>query len=242
MHSIYRLSISQSARKVFHYLPLSRSRRYLINGIAGGSILIWSSCGSTGDDNADSAADSPLVVSEENADTAETFVADNDIAMTVRSVADAINLGESLDSADYCFNGVLTDGSGMPLFTDFSGLPGQWQIEVLTPRRLRIRNTKPGNLLPDELVDYLAEALSVIDRNDVKFVEERELGDSSISIYSFGKGNLQITTTPFSNETGEIGPLVEITLQADSVAPADSIPRIATSSHKAPQKAIHKTI
>ena len=50
-------------------------------------------------------------------DAEEEFHADNDIAMTVRSVADAIRVGETLDSVGYNFEGVLTDGIGRPLYT-----------------------------------------------------------------------------------------------------------------------------
>ena len=41
--------------------------------------------------------------------------ADNDIAMTLRSIIDAVKVGEPLDSAQYNFTGTLTDGSGRPL-------------------------------------------------------------------------------------------------------------------------------
>lgn len=52
------------------------------------------------------------------------FHADNDIAMTVRSLVDAVRVGETLLPADYDFVGVLTDGQGTPLYTDVDGAPG----------------------------------------------------------------------------------------------------------------------
>lgn len=210
-----------------HHLAFTQSHRLLLNGIAGGSLLLFPGC-SGGTRDEDSSSDNDIVSESTAAELErEMFVAGNDIGMAVRSVADAINVGERLDSTEYQFSGVLTDGSGMPLFTDFSGLPGQWQIEVVAPDMVKIRNTNPGDLLPEELVAYLAESLSVADRTDVKLVEEKEEGDSSISVFSFGKGNLRVTTRPFQLKTGEIGPLMEITLQADSVCqpkvPTDSV-------------------
>ena len=41
--------------------------------------------------------------------------ADNDIAMTLRSIIDAVKVGEPLNAEHYDFTGTLTDGSGRPL-------------------------------------------------------------------------------------------------------------------------------
>ncbi len=71
------------------------------------------------------------VSNTEDSEATEYFHADNDIAMTVRSLADAIKVGEPLDSTEYDFNGVLTDGQGAPLYTDVQGSPGTWIVDVL---------------------------------------------------------------------------------------------------------------
>lgn len=88
-----------------------------------GVVLLLPGCGGSSAGKEDSA-----VVCE----PVEDFHADNDIAMTVRSLADAIRVGEPLDTADYNFEGILTDGTGRPLYTNIQGLPGGWDIDVLS--------------------------------------------------------------------------------------------------------------
>lgn len=175
------------------------------------------SCGRSAD-NDDEARDSVVPqpeVSVAGFDTdEEIFRADNDIAMTVRSVADAINVGESIDSVDYSFKGVLTDGSGMPLFTDMEGLPGEWEVQVVSPSVVQIRNVDTGNLMADELVGYLSAALQLDEDDSLQLLSERGEGDRRVSVFSFGRGTITIETHPGEATDGEAGELMLITMRA----------------------------
>ena len=95
----------------------------------------------------------------------DEYVAENDIAMTVRSIVDAISVGESLDTAEYNYNGILTDGEGVPLYTDIQGNPGEWEVDVLSDNSVRIHNLYLGDLLPKDLMEYLTTALSLSKSN-----------------------------------------------------------------------------
>lgn len=199
------------------------ARRALYASVASGSLMLTTSCtaGSDGDNASGSTVSevSAVVADSVEEKEEEFYHADNDIAMTVRSMADAINVGEPLDSLDYNFSGVLTDGMGSPLFVDYEGLPGQWEVDVLGPREVRIRNIGVGDLFPDSLVEYLAQTLSADEREEIRFkeVEVYDVGDARIEEYSYGHTRLHIETRPELLPTGEVGPKLEITLRADSI-------------------------
>lgn len=89
------------------------------------------------------------------------FHADNDIAMTVCSIVDAIRVGERLDSADYGFTGILTDGQGTPLYTDIEGNPGEWNVKVISGDEARICNLHLGDLMTEDLRNYIVSALNL---------------------------------------------------------------------------------
>ena len=89
------------------------------------------------------------------------FHADNDIAMTVCSLVDALRVGERLDSADYGFRGILTDGQGTPLYTDIEGNPGEWSVEVVGDDEARISNLHLGDLMTEDLRHYIVGALNL---------------------------------------------------------------------------------
>lgn len=89
------------------------------------------------------------------------FHADNDIAMTVCSIVDAIRVGERLDSADYGFTGILTDGQGTPLYTDIEGNPGEWNVKVISGDEARICNLNLGDLMTEDLRNYIVNALNL---------------------------------------------------------------------------------
>ena len=181
-----------------------------------GIMLTLSSCRYAGSSDSDSTegvgTDSVISTAEP-----EPFIANNDIGMTVKSVANTINIGERLDSTDFNFEGVLTDGIGMPLFTDLQGMPGQWEIEVVDSTELRIRNTNAGNLRPHELLEYLSTTLGD-GGTEMQPVEEMDRGDTHIQIYRYGRTELSVQTRPQQiGETGEVAPIMEITLRADSL-------------------------
>lgn len=209
------------------------SLRYLMRAglclLAGG--LLFMACSHFASENSGDATVQSQPETTEQAELPpdeEDFLPDNDIAMTVRSVADAINVGALIDSADYSFVGVLTDGSGMPLFTDMDGLPGEWEIEVVSPQMVRIRNMNTGDLLPEELVEYLADALQISDGESLELVDSSESAEKRVSVFAFGRGTLTVESRQASDATGEPGPLMEITMQAipteiDATLPPDSV-------------------
>lgn len=164
-------------------------------------ILELASC--TG--NKTDAKDSDTVIT-----VVESYHADNDIAMTVRSIVDAIKVGEPLDTLDYNFEGILTDGQGHPLYTDIQGAPGEWEVDVLSPTSAVIRNLYLGDLLPDDLESYLAQSLNL---NDSDIVETEEYDDdesTSLVVYDFDGGFLRIETRAGMAPNGLEGPLVSI--------------------------------
>lgn len=146
----------------------------------------------------------------------DTYHADNDIAMTVRSLVDALNVGEKLDSADYDFKGVLTDGTGRPLYTNLQGMPGQWEVDVTSPTSAVIRNTHVGDLLPWDLENYLVQSLNSGD-NDIVAVavdeEEDPVEGDTIhkAVYDFGGGYLRIETRKVMAAEGTEGAVMNIT-------------------------------
>lgn len=104
--------------------------------------------------DSDSAAYSPDTIITD-------FHADNDIAMLVSSIIDAINVNEKLDTAAYNFNGVLTDGVGAPLYLDENRNPGFWQVKVLDDEHAEICNLSGGDMISRDLVEYLVNCLAL---------------------------------------------------------------------------------
>lgn len=144
------------------------------------------------------------------AEPAEVYHADNDIAMVVRSVADAMRVGEPLDSADYAFEGVLTDGQGTPLYTDVQGSPGRWETDVLSPTSVVIRNMYLGDLLPDNLRSYLAGALGVDESAPVASDDLADDAETEIDVYDFGGGTICFETRIVTAPNGIDGTLMTI--------------------------------
>lgn len=120
------------------------------------------------------------------------FHADYDIAMIVSSLADAIKVGEQLDSADYNFTGVLTDGTGRALYTTPAGHPGKWHIEVTDTVTAKIRNIETGDLMVDDLREYLVSALHL---EEAREYVGRDFKDRKQMIYSIPNGYLLFTET-----------------------------------------------
>ncbi|MBD5271956.1 MAG: hypothetical protein HDS42_01580 [Bacteroides sp.] len=147
----------------------------------------------------------------------DNYHADNDIAMTIRSIADAINQGEQLDSIDYNFEGVLTDGTGHPLYTDVQGAPGAWSIKVKSPVAVAIKNLYLGDLLPEALETYVTQSLGLDNSNIVDTSKFRKDDLDKLVIYHFNGGYLIFETRTALTPTGKEGPL--ITIIATSNAP-----------------------
>lgn len=182
------------------------------------------------DSGRDSVIEQPPITEQEVDDIQNQFEVNNDIAMTVRSVADAINVGEKIDSTGYNFKGVLTDGSGMPLFTNLDGLPGEWEVEVVSPSVVQIRNLHAGDLVTEELVGYLSAALQLEADDTLELMSQRDSGDRKVAMFSFGKGTITIESESNKKSDEEGGEKILITMRADKdrvksepAAPSDSV-------------------
>jgi len=184
----------------------------VIVGISAGLIINMSGCRrSTA--TVQPAADSTSLYSDD-------YHADNDIAMTVRSITDAIRVGEPLDTLDYNFEGVLTDGEGHPLYTDIQGTPGTWEVDVLSPTTAVIRNVYLGDLLPDYLESYLAGSLDLSQENVIETTEFDDDDETQLVVYDFGGGYLRIETRAAVAANGLEGPLMSIV--ATKTPPSDN--------------------
>lgn len=145
------------------------------------------------------------------------FHADNDIAMTVRSLADAIKVGEPLDSTEYDFEGVLTDGQGAPLYTDVQGSPGLWKVDVLDRRSVTIYNIYLGDLLPLDLQSYILQSLRIDEGSRIDFTAHEAVSDeeTEISVYDCGGVYLRFEVRAGIAPNGIEGPLLNIIMSAD---------------------------
>lgn len=162
-----------------------------------------------------------IVVSSEV--ESEAFHADNDIAMTVRSIADAIRVGEPLDSTEYDFEGVLTDGQGAPLYTDVQGAPGIWVVDVLDKKNVTIRNLFLGDLLPNDLEAYLLQSLNLTENHRTQFNLHEAVDDNEtdIVVYDFDGGYLRFEIRAGMAPNGLEGPLLTIIMSSDPPAGAE---------------------
>lgn len=173
----------------------------LMTTIAAISCLV--SCGS---ENSQKKQDS---LSEE---LIEIYHADQDIAMTVGSIADAIRVGEDLDSTVYNYVGILTDGEGTPLYTDSEYYPGQWEVLVVKNDSAVVRNLKSGTLMVNALKDYVTQSLDINDRN---IIESHDIDNDSIienTVYAFQGGKLRFELLEEDTPLGEEGPFLSISL------------------------------
>lgn len=163
------------------------------------------------DKSSDSLSDS-VAAAEDN-----RYHADNDIAMTIKSVADALNQGEELDSLDYNFEGILTDGTGRPLYTDIQGTPGVWSIRVEAPNTLVVKNLYLGDLLPESLENYIVQSLGLEEESivDTSKFKNKEIENSLV--YAFDGGFLIFNTTTALTPAGQEGPLLTIIATSNSL-------------------------
>ena len=142
----------------------------------------------------------------------DEYVAENDIAMPVRSIVDAISVGESLDTAEYNYNGILTDGEGVPLYTDIQGNPGEWEVDVLSDNSVRIHNLYLGDLLPKDLMEYLTTALSLSESNLCASDEYEDDDETYLEVYNFGSGLIRFETREAYDPNGLEGPRMSIVI------------------------------
>lgn len=144
------------------------------------------------------------------------FHADNDIAMTVRSIVDAVRVGETLLPADYDFEGILTDGQGTPLYTDVAGMPGEWSVKVESGDEVSISNRYLGDLMYEDLRVYI---LSALDMNEADLVSayNNPLNEAEF-IYHYDTGEIDINFSilPTSTSSGLEGTLMTISISRRS--------------------------
>ncbi|MCM1475277.1 MAG: hypothetical protein NC036_03425 [Muribaculaceae bacterium] len=162
--------------------------------------------------------DSDTVVKDTVEAIEEPKHADNDIAMTVRSIVDAINMEEELDSASYTYEGILTDGSGKPLYTDTEGAPGVWEVRLAGPQSVSLRNTRPGDLLAEELCAYLTQSLELTDEALITARIYKDLGKevpTNVKIYDFGKGTIHFETRVEDTTAGGQSPVLSIVISGN---------------------------
>lgn len=140
------------------------------------------------------------------------FHADNDIAMTVASIVDAVRVGELLDTADYDFNGILTDGQGTPLYTDLGGNPGEWQVRVVGPDAARINNLHLGDLMAEDLRRYILGALNLNDADLVTAYVNPSDDQEFIWLYDIGDVNVSFSETAVNSPSGLEGIIMSVSV------------------------------
>lgn len=142
-----------------------------------------------------------------------SFHADNDIAMTIRSVADALHLGETLRDADYDYTGLLTDGQGIPLYTDLEGKPGVWKVEVADPVTVTVSNTAQGDLLAEDLTAYILSSMKLADKDMV----DRSVKDGAgIVCYAFTGGYVSFRVDKKTTDSGLETAMMTITVSRNN--------------------------
>lgn len=151
--------------------------------------------------------------------TSDSYHADNDIAMTVSSLVDAIRVGEPLDTTGYNYDGVLTDGQGRPIYTNLHGQPGRWDVDVLSENSVSIRNTDLGDLLPEDLEGYVVSELGLTEDNVVDSLTRSVDGGSQTVVYDFGGGLLRFETHTTLTPGGAEAPLMLISAMGYNQAP-----------------------
>lgn len=146
----------------------------------------------------------------------EDYHADNDIAMTVMSIVDALKVSEPLDSTEYDCETVLTDGQGAPLYTDIQGSPGLWDVNVLDERTAMIRNVYLGDLLPVDLETYLLETLGLTpgDKLDFTIHEAVDDDETEIAVYNSEGVFMRFEVRSGIAPNGIEGPLLSIILSS----------------------------
>lgn len=140
------------------------------------------------------------------------FHADNDIAMTVRSLVDAVRVGETLLPADYDFVGVLTDGQGTPLYTDVDGAPGEWQVKVFADDGVSISNLYMGDLMDEDLRSYILSALHLNSADLVSAYHNPDNDEELIYHYDAGEVDINFSTAPASTPSGLEGTIMSISI------------------------------
>lgn len=141
----------------------------------------------------------------------EVFHANNDIAMTVRSIVDALKQKEPLDTAVYNFEGVLTDGSGAALYINAAGNPGHWRV-VVSDDKAVIENLDLGDFTPDNIRLYVCEEIGLTEEDIIKKGEVKGPGGAEMTNYSFDGGEIHFESAKALTADGNEGPVLSIVI------------------------------
>lgn len=190
----------------------NKSERLALIVCASGAVMVSASCGNK--THTDEYED---VAQEES-----LFHADNDIAMTVRSLVDAVRVGETLAPADYDFEGILTDGGGTPLYTDVEGSPGEWSVKVLGDDEAAISNRYLGDLMDDDLRAYILAALNLNEADLVSAYHNPEREEEIIYHYDTGEIDINFSILPATSPSGLEGSLMTIRISKRKSSPSAS--------------------
>lgn len=137
------------------------------------------------------------------ADTVATeYHADADIAMTVRSIADAVAVGEELVAEDYEYHGVLTDGEGKPIYTSPTGAPGPWTVKVASGKAAEITPDMPGNIVAADLQRYVCATLELSDADIVNRPKLHNKNYTDWTVYRIPGGYLCYETAQSTDTRG----------------------------------------
>lgn len=124
-----------------------------------------------------------------------------DVAMLCRSLVDALNMDEKLDSS-YNFHGIFTDGAGKALYSLADGRPGAWDVQVDGPGRVFMRNSMVGIIEAEDLRVYIARSIGLSD-NDIMDAGVVEGNDKATGvIYTRGKLRMEVTLLPEEGADG----------------------------------------
>lgn len=139
----------------------------------------------------------------------EVFHANNDIAMTVSSIMDAISQNEPLDTAAYNFEGVLTDGSGAALYINDLGMPGTWRVKV-DEDKAQIENLDLGSFSPDNVRQYVCAEVGLTEEDIVRKGEIKGQGRLDMTNYVFKGGEIHFESSKAKTADGKEGPILAI--------------------------------
>lgn len=153
---------------------------------------------------------------DSGAEVVEVFHADNDIAMTLRSLVDAVRVGERLDSSVYDFDGILTDGQGTPLYTDVDGRPGQWSVSVIGSEEACVRNLYVGDLMAEDLRNYIIASLGLNGADLLTAYRNPDSEEELICVYGIGDVRVLFSTVP-AEANGFQGWLMSVTVAREPI-------------------------
>ncbi|MCM1291614.1 MAG: hypothetical protein NC201_05310 [Prevotella sp.] len=178
-------------------------RRKVIVLMAGAAAIILTGCSEKkAEQKPDTDTVKPVAVED-------IFHANNDIAMIVRSIADALKQGEELDSVIYNFEGVLTDGSGAALYTNAAGDPGTWRVKVEADKAV-IENLDLGSFSPDNVRHYICDEIELNEDDIVKKGVVKGPGGVEMTNYDFDGVGIHFESSKALTAAGKEGPVLSI--------------------------------